>query len=92
MSVLSKLGFGRRAAHDCVPTPIVLHGELEQEEDGRWIVEITDLNGVMAYGSSKDEAIEKATALALRVLADRVEQGTVATTGGFALELCLARG
>lgn len=49
--------------------------EVEQEQDGRWIAEIPDLPGVMAYGSSRSEAIEKTEALALRVLADRLEHG-----------------
>ena len=49
--------------------------EIEREEDGRWIAEIPDLPGVMAYGHSRDEAISKAKALALRVLADRLENG-----------------
>ena len=49
--------------------------ELEQEEDGRWIAEVPDLPGVLAYGASQDEARAKAQALALRVLADRLEQG-----------------
>ncbi len=47
--------------------------EVEQEADGRWIAEISDLSGVMAYGASREEAIRKAKALALRVLADRLE-------------------
>jgi len=49
--------------------------EIEREDDGRWIAEIPDLPGVMAYGDSRDEAISKAEALALRVLADRLEHG-----------------
>ncbi len=49
--------------------------EVEQEEDGRWIAEVTDLSGVMAYGATREEAIRKAKALALRVLADRLEHG-----------------
>ena len=49
--------------------------ELEQEDDGRWIAEVPDLPGVLAYGSSQDEARAKAQALALRVLADRLEHG-----------------
>jgi len=49
--------------------------EVEQEEDGRWICEIPQLPGVMSCGSTKDEVIAKAEALALRVLADRVEHG-----------------
>jgi predicted RNase H-like HicB family nuclease len=49
--------------------------ELEQEEDGRWIAEIPELPGVMAYGNNRAEAISKAQVLALRVLADRLEHG-----------------
>lgn len=49
--------------------------ELEREEDGRWIAEIPDLPGVMAYGIDRSDAIEKAEALALRILADRLENG-----------------
>jgi predicted RNase H-like HicB family nuclease len=49
--------------------------ELEREEDGRWIAEVPSLAGVLAYGESREEAIAKAEALALRVLADRLEHG-----------------
>jgi len=49
--------------------------EVEQETDGRWIAEVLDLNGVMAYGESKEIAISKAEALALRVIADRIDHG-----------------
>ncbi len=49
--------------------------EIEREEDGRWIAEVLDLPGVMAYGRSKKQAISKVKALALRVLADRLEHG-----------------
>jgi len=49
--------------------------EIEQEEDGRWIAEVVDLPGVMAYGSSREEAVAHAQALALRTLADRLEHG-----------------
>lgn len=47
--------------------------QVEQEEDFRWIAEIETLPGVMAYGNTKEEAVAKAKALALRVLADRLE-------------------
>jgi predicted RNase H-like HicB family nuclease len=47
--------------------------EFEQEEDGRWIAEVLDLAGVLAYGQTREEAIAKVKALALRVLADRFE-------------------
>jgi len=49
--------------------------ELEQETDGRWIAEVSDLPGVMAYGKSQDEARARVQALALRVVADRLEHG-----------------
>jgi predicted RNase H-like HicB family nuclease len=47
--------------------------ETERENDGRWIAEIVDLPGVITYGETRGEAVIKAEALALRVLADRVE-------------------
>jgi len=53
----------------------MLRIEVEEETDGRFIAEVPDLPGVMAYGQSRDEAIVKVEALALRVLADRVENG-----------------
>jgi predicted RNase H-like HicB family nuclease len=49
--------------------------EVEQEVDQRWIAEITDLPGVLAYGATRQEAIDHAQALALRVVADRLENG-----------------
>ncbi|MBM3323026.1 type II toxin-antitoxin system HicB family antitoxin [candidate division WOR-3 bacterium] len=49
--------------------------EVEREEDGRWIAEIAELPGVMAYGKTRAEAIASVEALALRVMADRVEHG-----------------
>jgi predicted RNase H-like HicB family nuclease len=47
--------------------------EFEQESDGRWIADIPELRGVMVYGNSREEAKAKVEALALRVLADRIE-------------------
>ena len=47
--------------------------EHEQEEDSRWLAEVPQLPGVLAYGSTRDEAMAKAEALALRVLAERLE-------------------
>jgi predicted RNase H-like HicB family nuclease len=49
--------------------------EIEQEEDGRWLTEIPDLPGVMVYGATREEAVVRVKALALRVLADRLEHG-----------------
>ncbi len=49
--------------------------EHEQEEDGRWLAEVPELPGVLAYGATADEAMLKVEALALRVIAERLEQG-----------------
>lgn len=49
--------------------------EIEQEDDGRWIGEIAELPGVSAYGATEAEAHTKTTALALHVIADRIEHG-----------------
>lgn len=49
--------------------------EFEREEDGRWIAEIPALPGVLAYGKTKEEAETRVVALALRVIADRIENG-----------------
>ncbi|HKP73919.1 MAG TPA: type II toxin-antitoxin system HicB family antitoxin [Longimicrobiaceae bacterium] len=49
--------------------------ELEQEEDGRWIAEVPQLPGVLTYGRDRSDAVAKVQALALRVLADRLEHG-----------------
>jgi predicted RNase H-like HicB family nuclease len=54
---------------------MVFKVELEQEQDGRWIAEVAELPGVMAYGSTPEEARAKVQALALRVVADRLEHG-----------------
>ena len=47
--------------------------EYEQEEYGRWLAELMDLRGVMAYGATPEDAIAKVESLALRVLADRID-------------------
>jgi predicted RNase H-like HicB family nuclease len=52
---------------------VVYKVETEREDDGRWIAEVLDLPGVMAYGATENEAVASAQALALRVLADRIE-------------------
>ncbi len=49
--------------------------EIEREDDGRWLAEIPDLPGVMVYGQTQAEAVAKVKALALRVMADRLEHG-----------------
>jgi predicted RNase H-like HicB family nuclease len=52
---------------------VILSIELEREQDGRWLAEVPDLPGVMCYGVDRDEAVTKVQALALRVIAERLE-------------------
>lgn len=54
---------------------VIFKVETERETDGRWIAEVVDLPGVLAYGASGDEALARVQALALRVVADRLEHG-----------------
>lgn len=49
--------------------------DFEREDDGRWIAEVAELPGVMAYGKTREEAIDRVEILALRVIADRMEHG-----------------
>jgi len=53
----------------------VLSIEIEREPDGRWLAEILELPGVMAYGETVNEAQSRVEVLALRVIADRIEHG-----------------
>ena len=52
---------------------MVFQIEIEREKDGRWIAEVPDLSGVLVYGLTRDEAVARVQALALRVLAERLE-------------------
>ncbi len=54
---------------------MVLTIELDQEEDGRWIAEVVEIPGALAYGATSDQARAKAQAVALRALADQLEHG-----------------
>ena len=58
---------------------MVLTIEIDQEEDGRWIAEVVEIAGALAYGASSDEAKAKAQAIALRALADQLDHGQAAT-------------
>lgn len=49
--------------------------EIEQEEDSRWLAEVIELPGVIAYGFTQEDAVAKVQALALRVVAERLEHG-----------------
>jgi predicted RNase H-like HicB family nuclease len=52
---------------------VVFTVELEREDDGRWLAEVPALSGVMCYGADRDEAVARVRALALRVIAERLE-------------------
>ena len=49
--------------------------EFEREDDGRWVAEVPELPGTLAYGATREEADRAVRALALRVIADRLEHG-----------------
>lgn len=81
-SKLGRAGFGRLAeafaALECLKSDgyyMRFTIETEREQDGRWIAEVIGLPGVMKYGETRADAIGKAEALALRVLAERIEAG-----------------
>ena len=89
--LLSSLGFRRTSARhfesnhlfDFPDGRLRRSGRLLRlrEEDGRWIAEVMELPGCMAYGKTRADALSKAKALALRVLADRMENGEPAPAG-----------
>jgi predicted RNase H-like HicB family nuclease len=56
-------------------TGMIFTVEYEQEDDGRWLAAVLELPGVLTYGATPEEATAKAKALALRVVADRLEHG-----------------
>jgi predicted RNase H-like HicB family nuclease len=49
--------------------------QVEQEEDGRWLAEVPELPGVMSYGQTRQQALDRVEALSLRILADRLQHG-----------------
>ena len=53
----------------------MFHIQLDKEDDGRWLAEVAEIPGAMAYGNSRQEAYASAAALALRVVAERIEHG-----------------
>lgn len=71
---------GSRMPDSTAGTPssaTVFNVEFDREDDGRWIAEVPELPGVLVYGKTKEDALLKVQALALRVLADRIEQERV---------------
>ena len=63
--------------------------DIEKEENGRWIAEVSDLPGVLAYGKTREEAIAKIEALALRVIADYANLFTLRMWGGLLNEVAI---
>lgn len=62
----------------CILPPIMIFRiETEREEDGRWIAEVLEIPGALAYGPTLDEAVARAKAIALRTVAERLEHGEV---------------
>jgi predicted RNase H-like HicB family nuclease len=51
--------------------------ELEQEKDGRWIAEVVQIPGALAYGKSRQDALARVEAVALRVIAEKLDQGEI---------------
>jgi predicted RNase H-like HicB family nuclease len=66
-----KAGIGQRGFVRDKTTTMKLTFETEQEDDGRWIAEVPELPGVLAYGATETEAVGKAEALALKVLIEK---------------------
>ncbi len=64
--------------------------EIERETDGRWIAEIPEVPGALAYGDTEEQAISKAYAIALRAVADEVEQSRQAPPQSISLERAIA--
>ena len=54
---------------------ITFRVEVDQEDDGRWLAEVVELPGVLAYGDTQEAALSRVQALALRVIAERLEHG-----------------
>lgn len=61
--------------------------ETEQETDGRWIAAVPELPGVLTYGGTREQAVRNAKALALRVIADKLEHGEMAADQAETLSL-----
>jgi len=59
----------------CRKNELKMNIEIERETDGRWIAEVSELPGVMTYGNTREDAVSKVEAIALRVIADRLENG-----------------
>ena len=79
-SVLPAVSEIARRSRKCVPMPLTI--ETEEETDGRWLAEVPELPGVLAYGQTRAEAVSRAEVLALRVLADRIEAGEAVPQAG----------
>jgi predicted RNase H-like HicB family nuclease len=68
-----KVASNRKPPHGIGREDLIFSLEIDREEDGRWIAEIPEVPGALAYGASKEEATRKAYAIALRAVADNIE-------------------
>ena len=68
-------GFGILKRRPFAKPPMTFQIATEQESDGRWIAEVDAIPGVMAYGTTRTDAVAKVQALALRALAERMDNG-----------------
>jgi predicted RNase H-like HicB family nuclease len=64
---------GADVGRDATVDFVIFSIELDREDDGRWLAEVPALAGVMCYGADRDEAVARVQALALRVIAERLE-------------------
>jgi len=84
------MGIARKAPHGTRSEDLRFIVETELETDGRWIAEIPQVPGALAYGTTKEEAINKAYAIALRSVADDVEHSQEAPPNSISLERHIA--
>lgn len=81
---------GRKPPHGTGSQDVKFIMETERESDGRWIAEIPQVPGALAYGATKEEAVNKAYAIALRSVADDVEHSNDAPPNSISLERHIA--
>jgi predicted RNase H-like HicB family nuclease len=84
------MDFGRKPPHGIGSQDLRFIIETELESDGRWIAEISQVPGALAYGTTREEAINRAYAIALRSIADDVEHSTDGPPNSISLERNIA--
>ena len=87
---LHYMNTGRKPPHCIGSQDLRFIIETERETDGRWIAEISQVPGALAYGATREEATNKAYAIALRSIADDVEHSQEAPPNSISLERNIA--